>query len=210
MHGNTVRSVITYGSYVFMGGGSTGGNYNFRKINTSNGNSATNKLIGGTDNQIQKLAIDSSGNVYLGDHAATVYKVDGSGNILLTITVAGTVYGLEVDSSGNIYVGRHYTAGNAFSKYNSSGTKVWDFNPDGKPCYGVALDSTGCVYVGDYAGRLHKLNSNGTKIWTYAVHTNNLWDIFIDSSKNIYTCSSDKTVKKLKNTWGKVKIAYYA
>ena len=137
------------------------------------------------------VACDLSGNVYVGDDGThTIRKITPQG---LVTNIAGKAYsgafqngtgtnarflgpyGITVDSSGTIYVGDRYNnairqispagvvttlaGSNAIGNYfNAIGTAARFNNP-----YGVAVDSSGYVYVGDYTNNtIRKIVGNST------------------------------------------------
>jgi hypothetical protein len=124
-------------------------------------------------------------------------------------------YGVAVDSSGNVYAagstqgaldGSNAGVNDLFVvKYNSSGTKQWtkQLGTSGEDfAYGVAVDSSGNVYVTGYTegaldgsnagGRdlfVVKYNSSGTKQWTKQLGTSSgdaAFGVAVDSSGNVY------------------------
>jgi tripartite motif-containing protein 71 len=104
------------------------------------------------------IAVDEAGNTYVGDCGSNpaVYKFDPSGTLTQTFG-AGTIscsYGVAVDADGNIYVGDN----SLLRKYNSSGTEVAHWGPDGVGGSGSFGFNTGVVvengkiYAADCAG----------------------------------------------------------
>jgi len=136
------------------------------------------------------LAIDSQGNLYIGDDSS-VRKVTASTGIITTI--AGTafdggdsgdggpatsatmnqVYGLSVDSSGNIYIadfdtirevdaaGNISTVAGQDNQYGYSGDGGLATSALASPL-GVAADNSGNIYFSDLTGnRIRKVSSAG-------------------------------------------------
>jgi len=154
----------------------------------------------GTDarfNEPSGVAVDSSGNVYVADKnnhriRKITKEVDDAGDETWTVsTIATTVqfnepHGVALDSSGNVYVAdsnnhrvRKITPGGEVSTLAGSGTtggyqddeddKVTTTARFNEP-YGVALDSSGNVYVADQNNhRIRKIteeeNDDGDKVW---------------------------------------------
>ncbi len=143
-------------------------------------------------NYSQGVAVDNSGNIFIADQSNhRVRKVDTSGNIS---TVAGTgtpgysgdgglatsaqlwqPSGVAVDSSGNIYIA-DYT-NNRVRKVDASGN-ISTVAGTGTPGYsgdgglatsaqlwqpsGVAVDSSGNIYIADYTNnRVRKVDASG-------------------------------------------------
>jgi uncharacterized delta-60 repeat protein len=116
--------------------------------------------------------------------------------------------GVAVDSSGNVYVtGYSYTGANydfRTIKYNSSGSVIWnvtynsgsDDGTHGDEAHGIAVDSSGNVYVTGYSWngsnydfRTIKYNSSGSMIWNVTYDSGSYemaWDVAVDGSGNVY------------------------
>ena len=151
---------------------------------------------GGSDDQGHGIALDSSGNVYVGGYTESfgaswgdvcVVKFSSNGlfldNFSWDNSSAEKGYGLALDSDGNMYVvGQFWYNSEDYVgvvKLDSDGNEVWSarwggVNDDwGK---GIALDSLNNVYVTGYTGNygagnydlcLVKFNSSGGKEWNY-------------------------------------------
>lgn len=221
---NTTKAVKVYSAYSTRSDGAnsvridTSGNiyvcgycsdyYNFRypstayniylaKFDSANNFLWVKKLIGNNSDYGNKLAFDSSGNVYIA--AQTKYVTDHS--LLLKYNASGVLQwqrqlgdtsfngswtNIAVDGSGNIYCAGYSTvAGSAdalFAKYNSSGTLQWQrrlglnggsyISEYGE---GLTVDSDGnlyaCVsfYTSTYQMLVAKLPPDGSGTGTYSV-----------------------------------------
>jgi sugar lactone lactonase YvrE len=138
------------------------------------------------------VALDASGNLYIGDTSNhRIRKVDSSGTIS---TVAGdgnigfggdggaatgaqldAPTGVAVDASGNLYIAD--TNNHRIRKVDSTaiittvaGDGTFDFGGDGGPAtsaqlrgpFGVAVDASGNLYIGDTNNnRVRKVNTSG-------------------------------------------------
>jgi hypothetical protein len=166
------------------------------------------------------IAVDSSGNVYVtgytdsqgagsGDVLITKYNTSGTIQWQRTLGGSGTDYGqgIAVDSSGNVYVTGYTTSQGAgfvdvlITKYDTSGTIQWQRTLGGAGDdrgYGIAVDSSGNVYVTGYTTSqgvdndevlITKYNTSGTIQWQRILGssgTDNGYGIAVDSSGNVY------------------------
>jgi sugar lactone lactonase YvrE len=177
------------------------------------------------------LAIDTAGNVYVTD-GDSIRKVSPSG--LVTTLVGGVSGGLNrlagfsgiaVDSEGNIYAAD--TDGNTICKITAGGvvtTLAGDDNSnmgyaDGTGSaarfvhpQGVAVDSTGNVYVADWgSSRIRKITPGGV-VSTLAgnlvrgsadqtgtaAQFDSPWGVAVDSAGNVYVADSlNNTIRKI-------------
>ena len=194
------------------------------------------------------VAVDSSGNIYIADtNNQRIRKVNTSG-IITTIagngipgsagdggaaTNANLYYpsDVAVDSSGNIYIAD--TSNQRIRKVNTSGiittiagTGVYGFSGDGgaatsaqlRSLYGVAVDSSGNVYIADtYNYRIRKVNTSGI-ITTIAgngisgfsgdggaavnAYLYNPLGVAVDSSGNVYIADTNNSRIRKVNTSG--------
>lgn len=160
------------------------------------------------------VVLDSSGDVYVsgvGDsQKGIIFKYNSSGTLQWQKEVPNMVSGfIAMDSSSNIYVaGTFYTGGSnanwLIMKLNNSGSLTWAREMTGSDhdfVTGIALDSSGNVYVsgharsssaGNYDMAIAKYNTSGTFQWHY-YYGGSGWEtttgIAVDSSSNAYTLS---------------------
>ena len=106
------------------------------------------------------------------------------------------------------------TGNNRIQKFNSNGTFItkWGSNgtADGQFSnpHGVAVDSSGNVYVADCDNnRIQKFNSNGTFITKWGSNGtadgqfSNPDGVAVDSSGNVYVADSKQPYTKIQQQW---------
>ncbi|TKC82919.1 hypothetical protein FAZ69_24755 [Trinickia terrae] len=179
-----------------------------------------------TFNKPEGVAVDASGNVYVGDRSNNEIRVITPAGVVSTLagsTTSGsangtgsaasfnTPSGVAVDTSGNVYVADAFN--NEIRKITSAGVvstlagSTTSGSTDGtgsaasfKTPYGVAVDSSGNVYVADtFNNEIRKITSAGV-VSTLAGSTtsgsadgtgsaasfNHPYDVALDGSGNIY------------------------
>ena len=183
------------------------------------------------------VAVDSSGNVYAAATYTissvdywVLAKYDTYGILAWqkqisfgsSSATSNPVFGITLDSSGNIYVTGYSTGYNTGGyqhaithKYDGNGTVIWQrrygdsvaANAISNYTYGVAVDSSGNVYVVGvisnnpynlYTLITTKYNSSGTIQWQRSLYGANStstrgYGIAVDSSSNVYVTGSYST-----------------
>ncbi|WP_339833380.1 S-layer homology domain-containing protein [Paenibacillus sp. FSL R7-0272] len=241
---NTPRAVAVDGSgniYV-----ADTGNHRIQKLNAGSGTwSEWVKSGGGSGNGSGEfinpngVAVDNSGNVYVADDSNRIQKLNAANNTWSEWSVLGPVNGISpgeftfpravaVDSSGNIYVAD--SGNHRIQKLNKS-TNTWSewkkvgggtgsglgefYNP-----LGVAVDSSGNVYVADTGNhRIQKLTlstntwsewkkvggGTGTSLGEFSVPS----AVAVDLNGNVYVADTgNHRIQKLTlstNTWSEWK-----
>ncbi len=185
--------------------------------NNANGSSGTTVTGAGMSeiSYVKGLAVDGSGNVYLGDTSnCRIRKVDTSQN---TTTIAGNgtcgymgdgnaataaelffPAGVAVDKSGNIYEAEYGSS--TVRKIDTSGkittvagTGSWGFGGDGGPAtkatlaspVSIALDSAGDIFIGDTGNQNVREITTDGNIHTIASNVSPD-SLAVDSSGNLY------------------------
>ena len=112
------------------------------------------------------VAADPAGNVYIGDVGASAISKVGTDDLIHTVLTGIAIGSLAADSTGNIFFANYHT--NTIGKIGPDGTYTIiagdtnpSFNGDGglglfaefNQPYGVATDSSGNVYVTEYANQ---------------------------------------------------------
>ncbi len=127
----------------------------------------------------ERIAIDSSGNIYVAD-TGDIQKFSSKGNSISQFLADGkyqcclNVMGVAVDASGNVYAADMEF--HKIIKFSPTGSTLAEFNatfsaPDisGTP-QDVAVDNAGNIYVADtYDGRIVKLDPTGNPVSALAI-----------------------------------------
>ena len=174
------------------------------------GGPASNSLLGKTNG----VAVDSAGNLYIGETSKGLRKVNTQG-IISTLAAGLGAFGVAVDAAGNVFVSENglnrvdkvtqagavaTVAGKITSGYNGDGiaaTSAWLQTP-----YGVAVDSAGNLYITDSennrirrvsaAGIITTVAGNGTRGFSgdggpaTSAQIYAPWGVAVDKTGNVY------------------------
>jgi tripartite motif-containing protein 71 len=217
---NSASIAVDADDNVFVSDATIGGIYKF----TSTGTLVTQ--WGGASGG---LAVDGSGNVYVGSGERIVVFTGSGAHIREWGTYPPTFGGgVAVDNAGNLYVGclgyvlRKYTnTGTLIGEWGSGGTGDGQF---GDALGGVALGAQGQVYVVDNANaRVQVFTSDGAFVakWgSYGTITgrfDNPFGIAVDAYGDIYVADKNNSrIEKFgyaptstkSESWGRIKALY--
>jgi len=177
---NIIRKVASDGTVTTLAG----------LASTASTGNADGTLTQARFNEPHAVAVDTSGNIYVGDtYNATVRKITTGGEVTTLAGVAGTTgsengqgliaqfyypYGLALDTSGNVYVADTFNA--TIRKITSEGVvstlaglagSRGSTDDTGSSAYfyaprGVAVDTSGNVYVADWGNHnIRKVTPTG-------------------------------------------------
>jgi len=165
-----VRKIDTSGIITTFAGNGTLG------IGSVGDGGPATKAAFGFNGTHEGIAVDSTGNVYIGDSFnGRVRKVDTTGMISTFASGFSRPTGVAVDAPGNVYVAE--STGARVRKISPSGTVTpfagngsFGFSGDGGPATsaslgsptGVAVDEAGNAYISDQSGYVRKVATDGT------------------------------------------------
>jgi outer membrane protein assembly factor BamB len=140
-----------------------------------------------------------NGKVYVGSTNGTLVALNASdGSLGWTQSIGTPFYASPaVDAAaGRLYIGGDN--GTLYARNLSDGGAAWSYtpaSPDNAPITAsAAVDASGNIYFGNWAGKLYKLNSSGAFQWSFAADDSIESSPAIDSSGNIYFGSWDRNI----------------
>ncbi|MFI5112212.1 MAG: choice-of-anchor D domain-containing protein [Terriglobales bacterium] len=197
VYNNRVRKVDASGIITTVAGNGTGG------YSGDGGPAISAELYP------QGVAVDSAGNLYIGDSNNLIRKVDASG-VITTVAGNGTPgysgdngpatsaqlydpYGVAVDSAGNLYIAdqrnqriRKVDASGTITTVAGDGTE--GYGGDNGPAtsaeldypHGVAVDSAGNLYIADaFNNRIRKVTKGPVNFGRVNVDANSTQNVFL-------------------------------
>ena len=154
----SVRKISPSGTIAAFAGGGFGG---FGAI-VGDGGHAFNAVL----SLPYAVTADTLGNVYIGDIGASAIARVGTDGLIQTVVTGVSIGSLAADGAGNVFFANYRN--NTINRINPDGTvnviagdTAPSYNGDGGPAqfaefnqpYGVAADSSGNIYVAEYANQ---------------------------------------------------------
>ena len=137
------------------------------------------------------IALDSSGNVYVGDTG--IDKITPGGVKSNFVSTLNLPYGLAFDSAGNLYEADINT-GHIY-KFTSAGVQSTFASGLSDP-WGLAFDSSGNLYEADAnSGHIYKFTPGGTQS-TFASGLNDPQALAFASNGDLYDADANGTIYK--------------
>jgi len=146
---------------------------------------------GGGDGQFREpygVAVDAEGNVYVADsNNNRIQRFDAGGNYI-TAWYASKPYGMTVDADGYVYAAENLY----WRKYDPDGNLVYQWRAAVR-VYGIAVDSSGNVYISWNSGSNHKITRYEYVAVNQYEYDNKTWSsgrlpygLAFDSSDHLY------------------------
>ena len=175
------------------------GNSNVVRLDSS----ANQSLVtsGGNISNSFGLAIDSSGNLYVGNIGYKIIKISpGGAQSVFIADTGGIPYGLACDDNDNLY----YTNGAQIMKVTPAGVQSV-FSSYGYLCslvVGLAFDSRGNLYAANFATATNsvvKITPAGVQsVFTEGNEISDTWGLAFDANDNLYvTDVSESSVSRI-------------
>lgn len=177
------------------------GNIQWQKQLSNNMHPAYYDAFGTVDSSGNPIAYNSTTNGSWGGIVITKLTPAGAITWQRAMGTSNDAFAdtILTDSSGNIYVSGPMNDGGGYQlyliKHNSSGTLQWQRKTSGEG-HGVAIDSSGNIYAGGFAGgtyglQLNKYNSSGSLLLQTRLNGQYGYDTYggrcvCDSSDNVY------------------------
>jgi hypothetical protein len=207
----TLSNFVTHGvavdqnGLIYVVGGYPSGSPTgaFLKRYTSGGSLDLTINRGGVSgNNNSSVAVDTSGNIYVGGvviSSLTTFKYNSSGSVIWSRNHGGSigVNDIAVDQNGNVYTVGWPNSGIVTRKYDTDGNLIWSKPWDGGDTVRcLAVDPNGYIVVGGQRGFsaptfkiLQKYDPDGNTVWSIDSHNGvfgAVRQISLDPYGNIY------------------------
>jgi hypothetical protein len=126
-------------------------------------------------------------------YSGAIYAIDSSGNAstfantasTLAITGQNPLEGIAIDAQGDVYVAAF--SANKIEEYSPSGQDLGAFAQTSSPGdNGLAFDSQGNLYVGNYYGTIEKYSPSGQDLGAFASTAIGIYGLVFDSQGNLF------------------------
>jgi ligand-binding sensor domain-containing protein len=193
-NGNLIRSIVIEGDYIWVGT-STG----LVKLNKTTGepvfyNTSNSGLPG---NDVRSLAIDGSGNKWIGTNGGGLVEFDGTNWTVYNTSNSGlpvnSVYSPAIDGSGNKWIG---TFGGGLAKFDGTNWTTYNTSNSDLPdndVYSLTIDVSGNKWIGTFGGGLAKFDGTNWTVYT--------WDSGLPDIE-VLSLAIDGSGNKWIGTWG--------
>lgn len=148
---------------------------------------STQMLTEATDPYFWSLAVDGSGNVFLGSgNDGKIYRVDASGTSrVLVDTNELQVHALAIDRRGNLFAGT--SPRGVIHKISPDGSQEIFYDPEDRYIWALAFDSRGNLIVGtgDKA-RIHRVDPSGQGEVLFTSEETHIVSLAVGTDDEIY------------------------
>ena len=173
---------------------------NFNNNNVVRLDSSANQSLVTSDGNISNsfgLAIDSSGNLYIGDIGYKIIKISpGGAQSVFIADTGGIPYGLACDDNDNLY----FTKGSEIIKVTPAGVQsVFSSYGYLGNLAGLAIDSRGNLYAANYqtsTNSVVKITPAGVQsVFTQGGEISDTWGLAFDANDNLYVTDANRIIK---------------
>jgi hypothetical protein len=140
----------------------------------------------GNGNAMFGIAFDADGRLYVGSSASggVVYRVGAGQQPQPFLSIGYMAMAMAFDPTGNLWV----QGSNVLKEFSSEGALLHSFN---FAQAGLAITSTGIIYVGDSAGRINAIDTSGALTTLAAIPPGfGIWAMSVDRMNNLYVLTN--------------------